>query len=95
MLLSGILGVSLCTFLFVAGCQVTSVSALRLPEWGPYPLRASYIENVLRVGVPLVAQPKLDGGYRSFFEIQMGTRFSVTGYRVEFETVEAGIFLRF
>ena len=95
MLFSGTSGVNLCFLIFVSGCQVTSASVSRLPEWGPYPLRASYVENVLRLGFPLMAQPKTDGGYRSLFEVQVGTRFTIEGFRVEFETVEAGIFLRF
>lgn len=95
MLLSSTSGVNLCFLIFVAGCQVTSASMTRLPEWGPHPLRASYIENVLRLGFPLMAQPKPDGGYHSLFEVQVGTRFTLAGFRVEFETAEAGIFLRF
>lgn len=95
MLLWGDSGVNLCLLIFVTGCQVTSASVSRLPEWGPHPLRASYIENVLRLGFPLEATPKPDGGYHSLFEVQVGTRFTIEGFRVEFETVEAGIFLRF
>ena len=95
MLLSGTPGVNLCLLLFVAGCQVTYVSVPRLPEWGPHPLRVSYIENVFRIGFPLIAEPKTDGGYRSLFELQVGTRFSLSGYRLDIETVEPGIFVRF
>lgn len=86
----------ICLVLFLTGCPVTSVAVLRLPEYGPHPLRVSYIENILRVGFPLIAQPKSDGdGYRSTFEIQVGTRFTVSDYHLDVETVEGGIFLRF
>lgn len=86
---------NLCLFLFLTGCQVTYTSAPRLPAWGPHPLRASYIENVFRLGFPLVAQTKLDGGYRSVLELQVGARFGLTGFKLDLETVEAGIFARF
>ena len=84
-----------CLLIFVTGCQFTSASVSRLPEWGPHPLRASYIENVLRLGFPLMARQKADGSYRSFFEVQVGSRFTVEGFHVEIETAEAGIFMRF
>ena len=86
---------NLCSILFVAGCQVTSASTPRVPAWGPHPLRASYLENVLRLGFPLVVEPKVNGGYRSLFEVQVGTQFAIEKFSLKIEAFEAGIFVRF
>ena len=75
-----------CLLLVFATCQALSFSR---------PLRVSYVENVFRVGLPLVTARKTGGGYRSLVEVQLGTRFSVTDYHLDVETIEGGLFLRF
>jgi hypothetical protein len=58
-------------------------------------MRISVMENTFRLGLPLIATPKDQGGYRSIFEVQVGVRFSMTDYRVTVETFEPGFFVRF